>query len=84
MEVRLAHFDRFRMFAIRSLLEANQTSRQSQNGANDPLRTWRSLPASLSANGAKFGIGCELDHNRRPGRIVVCGVYRKWSDGDGT
>ena len=37
---KLARFDRFRMSAIRSLLGANRTSRQSQNGANDPYETW--------------------------------------------
>ena len=36
----LARFDRFRMSAIRSLLGANRTSTQSQNGANDPSETW--------------------------------------------
>jgi hypothetical protein len=37
----MARFDRFRMSAIRSLLGANRTSGESQNGANDPERTCR-------------------------------------------
>ena len=36
----LGTFRPFRMSAIRSLLGANRTSRQSQNGANDPTETW--------------------------------------------
>jgi hypothetical protein len=38
MSPKVARFDRFQMSAVRSLLGENRTSRQSQNGANDPLR----------------------------------------------
>jgi hypothetical protein len=69
----MARFDCFRMLAIRSLLGANRTSRQSQNGANDPkgevaqagfrgtgVMEWRGAMSAMGGIADQFCSGWEM------------------------